>query len=267
MSDPHEHDEWEPDEDIPPAPEDAHDEFFIGWEPELPRRTAGFLFGVVLGVVALTGLSAGLLAFGQGSFARSSFEFGVPRDFTGRLEHVPYPTLVVERPGGQESRWLVTVFGKRGAEPETRALDGHRVEVSGSLIHRGDHTMVEIDPATLRDLGEARAPALPPPGAEVTLRGEIVDSKCWLGVMKPGNLKPHRACAAACIRGGVPPALVVRDRRGPARYLLLVAADGAPLADTLLPFVAEPVAVTGRLQDLGTLTALVVDPAMLRRRE
>jgi len=247
------------------APRSAADEFFIGWEARLPRRTAAFLFVVVLGVVALAGLSAGLLALGQGSFARSDFEFGVPRDFTGRLELVPYPTLVVERPGGAESRWLVTVFGKRGAEPETRALDGHRVEVSGSLIHRGDHTMVEIDPATLRDLGEERAPALPPPGAEVTLRGEIVDSKCWLGVMKPGNLKPHRACAAACIRGGVPPALVVRETGEPPRYLLLVGADGAPLAGALLPFVAEPVEVTGRLQDLGSIEALVIDPASTRR--
>ena len=258
------------DDDVPgerPAGElrGAADEFFIGWEANPPRRTAQFLFAVVLGVVALAGVSAGLLALGQGSFARSDFEFGVPRDVTGRLEHVPYPTLVVERPGGAESRWLVTVFGKRGAEPETRALDGHRVEVTGSLIHRGDHTMVEIDPATLRDLGEARAPALPAPGAPITLRGEIVDSKCWLGVMKPGNLKPHRACAAACIRGGVPPALVVRDGVGPPRYHLLVSADGGPLAEDLLPYVAEPIEVTGRPQDLGTMTALVIDPQAIRR--
>jgi len=245
--------------------DDTSDEFFIGWDAKLPRGTSRFLFGVVLAVVALAGVTAGLLASGQGSFARSNFEFGVPRDFTGRLEHVPYPTLVVERPGGQESRWLVTVFGKRGAEPETGALDGHRVEVTGSLIHRGDHTMVEIDPASLRDLGEDAAFSPPPPGPEVTLRGEIVDTKCWLGVMKPGNLKPHRACAAACIRGGVPPARVVREGTGPPRYLLLVGADGAPLSEALLPFVAEPVEVTGRTRDLGTMTALLVEPAAIQR--
>jgi len=38
-----------------------------------------------------------------------------------------------------------------------------------------------------------------------TLVGEIVDSKCFLGVMNPGQLTTHRACAIRCISGGVRP--------------------------------------------------------------
>jgi hypothetical protein len=44
-----------------------------------------------------------------------------------------------------------------------------------------------------------------------TLIGEIVDSKCYLGVMNPGALIPHRACAIRCISGGIPPVLLVRQ--------------------------------------------------------
>jgi len=40
--------------------------------------------------------------------------------------------------------------------------------------------------------------------------GEIVDSKC-LGVMTPGQLTTHRACAIRCISGGIPPVLHVRQ--------------------------------------------------------
>ena len=60
---------------------------------------------------------------------------------------------------------------------------------------------------------------------EHTLRGEIVDIKCYLGVMKPAHGKPHRSCAARCISGGIPPVLMVKDRDGDTNYLLLVSAE------------------------------------------
>ena len=56
---------------------------------------------------------------------------------------------------------------------------------------------------------------------EVTIIGEIVDSKCYLGVMNPGRTKVHRDCATRCISGGIPPMLVTAD----ATYLL-VGTDG-----------------------------------------
>ena len=38
----------------------------------------------------------------------------------------------------------------------------------------------------------------------VTLKGEIIDPKCYLGAMKPGGGKTHKACAMRCIAGGIP---------------------------------------------------------------
>ena len=76
----------------------------------------------------------------------------------------------------------------------------------------------------------------------VQLTGEIVDSKCYFGVMNPGNGKVHRDCAARCISGGVPPAFLVRDASGHAETLLL-----ANWKRELLNHIAEPVTIRGRL--------------------
>ena len=95
--------------------------------------------------------------------------------------------------------------------------------------------------------------------------GEIIDSKCYFGVMKPGRGKPHRACAARCISGGVPPVLLITDRRGERRYLLLVGANGQALSTELVPLVAEPVEVEGEVVRSGDLWYLRADPAAIRR--
>ncbi|MEM9378588.1 MAG: hypothetical protein AAGB93_01470 [Planctomycetota bacterium] len=248
------------------------DEFYIGWEERTAPALSRFTRAKVLALVALGVVVAALVAATQQPFASSRFEFGVVRSFEGRVEFVPYPTLVVQRPGeargsvAPESRWLLTVFGKFGAEAAFEGMDGHRVRFDGSLIDRDGVTMVEVLPDSVEDGGaEAPTVAFAEPTREVTLRGEIVDSKCYLGVMKPGNLKTHRACAARCISGGVPPVLLVRQGDGAARYVLLVDARGGAVNDRVLDMVAEPVEITGALSDLGGLELLRADPAAYRR--
>ncbi len=98
-----------------------------------------------------------------------------------------------------------------------------------------------------------------------TLVGEIVDSKCFLGVMNPGQLTPHRACAIRCISGGVPPVLLVRQQDGPAIYLLLVSVEGKPVNKQVLDLVAEPVEITGDVERQGELLILRADPTTYRK--
>jgi len=246
-------------------------EFYIGWQSEAPPRLARFVRGRVLGLLVLTATVGAGWTAAQAPFAASRFEFGVVRTFEGRLEHVPYPTLVVERPGAaSESRWLLTVFGKHGADAATRPFDGHRVRCAGSLIHRDGTTMVELLPESIVDLGvvaPGSSPSRPAPllAEDVVLEGEIVDSKCFLGVMKPGNLKPHRACAARCISGGVPPVLLVRDAEGHATYHLLVDETGGAVNHRVLHLVAEPVRIRGRRTTHDGLSILRADPATYER--
>lgn len=96
-----------------------------------------------------------------------------------------------------------------------------------------------------------------------TLRGEIVDTKCYLGAMKPGRGKPHRDCASLCIRGGIPAALLVRTKSGERRLVHLLDLQGQPLGREVLDWVGEPVEATGTLRRRGDrvlLTTFVIGP-------
>lgn len=255
------------------------EEFYIGWEGKAAPGLARFARGRVLAMLVLAAAVAGGVAATQAPFGTSRFEFGIERTFEGRVEASPYPILVVDRPGStaaanskSTSSWLLTVFGKQGANGAVAEFIGHRVRVNGSLIDRDGVTMVEILPDTFEDLGVdpvyvagSMAGSLAGPVTTTTLRGEIVDSKCYLGVMKPGNLKVHRACATRCISGGVPPVLLVRRPDGTARYVLLVDAEGAAVNDRILDLIAEPVEITGSLSTMGDLEVLRADPAGYQR--
>jgi hypothetical protein len=98
-----------------------------------------------------------------------------------------------------------------------------------------------------------------------TLRGEIVDSKCYLGVMNPGEFKTHKACAIRCISGGIPPVLVVRTPGAAPQHYLLVDGDGGAVNRRVLDHVAEPLEITGRVTREGESLVLWADPGAYRR--
>jgi hypothetical protein len=244
-----------------PASVDGNYEFYIGYAPRLPRRIARTVFRTVIGLSALMIAAALVLVFAQQPFARSTFEFQQYRDFTGVVELKPYPTLVVEHPGAQDySRYLLVAPGKHGADAEVRAFTGKQVALRGSLIYRDGHTMIELVPGSLKEQHPAAGQASVTNLGAVTLTGEIVDSKCYLGVMNPGRTKVHRDCAARCISGGIPPALVTTDG-----FYLLVGGDGRPLNEELIPWVAETIEVHGELESSGETLILRMEPASFRR--
>ena len=242
------------------------DEFYIGWQARAPAGLAKRV-GLVAGLLLLAApLIAWLVASSQAPFAASTFEFGTVREFRGILEEHPHPSLRVPRPGSPPgwSRYLLVGPGKHGAGALVEGLDGRPVRLSGTLLNADGRTAIELVPGSARELeGAGAAPARESLG-QVTLRGEIADSKCHLGVMNPGRHKVHRACAINCLRGGIPPVLLVDRRQGApvrmaeAEVLLLVGAEGEPLNEAVLPLVAVPVEVTGELwreDDLFVLRA------------
>jgi hypothetical protein len=101
----------------------------------------------------------------------------------------------------------------------------------------------------------------------VTLRGEIVDSKCHLGVMTPGERRTHRACAQLCIRGGIPPLFWVENERGDVQRLLLVGANGEAVNERVLELVGLPLEIEGVVSQLDDWLVLSADPAGYRRIE
>ncbi len=238
------------------------DEFYVGYLPKSPsalgRRTAAVAAGLLAGAAAI---AAALLA-GQKPFPNATFEFAEYKQFEGILRERPYARLDL-RSGGHA---LIVLPGKHGASEAMAGLDGIPVALEGSRIYRGSDQMIELRPGTLHPSGSLHNAAGPDmPARFATLTGEIVDSKCYLGVMNPGNGKVHRDCAARCISGGVPPAFVVRDADGRTCLLLLAGPDGRPLRREILDFVAEPVRIDGLLVRSTSTLQFRIDPSRIRR--
>jgi hypothetical protein len=222
-------------------------EFYVGYQPRAPQRLSRFLFRIAFGLAMLAPAVALLLVAGQQPFPEARFEFLQYRDYKGRLAADPYPRLLAE--GGP---YLLVAPGKHGASEMVRGFELREVHLSGSLIERGGDRMLEIVPGSLRATGPPGSADPPVDLGDVTLTGEVVDSKCYLGVMNPGAGKVHRDCAVRCISGGIPPALVVRDATGEVRVGLLAGVGAADILD----FVAEPVTIRGRLRRAGATLIL-----------
>lgn len=236
-------------------------EFYVGYLPRAPRgiaarirRTAG---GLLAGVTAM-GLT---LTLAQSSFPPATFEYGQTRTFSGVIHEFPAPSLEMEN--GRTA--LLAAPGKHGASNMVRGLEGRPADLSGSRIQRDGELMIEIAPGSVKAMGPRAALAARwEPAGEVRLRGEIVDSKCYLGVMNPGEGKVHRDCATRCISGGIPPALIVRDASGQRRFLLLSGPGGRAINREILTYVGEPIVLTGRLFRSGDRLRIEADPRDIR---
>ena len=248
------------------------DDFYIGYLPRMPRQVARVVLPVVVALIlAAAGLAYTVPALHRKeAFARSDFRN--IRDYEGLLIATPMPHLVVLRPGiaeGHElSRYFLVGRGKSGAKIDVDALDQSYVRIRGSLVYRDAQTLLSvksaeaIPPPELDRIGQAMSSGRL---GRFTLRGEVVDSKCYLGTMRPGEGKVHRACAVRCISGGIPPMLLVRDTDGTALSFLLVDASGAAVNQRVLDMVAEPVEITGEVERLGDVFVLKADPETYRR--
>ncbi len=182
-----------------------------------------------------------------------------------KREKFPYLTLLIKWPGRDAavpySRYLLSAPGKFGMTALLEGRHGQTVELGGTLIYRDEQAMIEVLPDSLR-FASVRA-ALPADElvGEVKLRGEVVDSKCYLGVMKPGAFKVHKACAIRCLSGGIPALFVVRSADGSADHVLLADPNGRALNRQLLDLVAIPIEVTGTLYRRGSDLILYANAA------
>jgi hypothetical protein len=247
-----------------------NEDFYIGYLPKMPPKAARVVkIFVGLALAAGVGLAA-VLWLGQQPFAKSVFEFGAVRDFEGTIQARPVPFLLVEKPEKNNGlptfeRFPLVSEGKHGFEAQT--LDGQRVKLKGTLIYRNDLRMIEVVAGAVEKIAES--PQLIVEKSEslgqFTLKGEIVDSKCYLGVMNPGASKPHRDCAVACLRGGIPPLFVVRDVAGNVSELWLLADRGESVNKEILDFVAEPVEISGEVSRTGEQLFFKIDPTRIKR--
>ncbi|MCZ7677776.1 MAG: hypothetical protein M5U28_02950 [Sandaracinaceae bacterium] len=251
------------DPNLPPAEDD---EFFVGYFPT-PAPLARFALGVAFVVL----LAGGGVAFAAAYLQRPP---GEAHEREAQLEGlvVAEPYGMVRYLDGERVRHVLLVRGgKRGApRRDVERLADRAATVSGLLLEREGRQLLELhagmreaelDEATVARLRDVPREEL----GEVTIEGEIVDSKCYLGRMRPGGGRTHRACAQLCIAGNIPPLLVARDASGRAAHYLLASTQNRSIATEVLPYVAEPVRVTGRLTRVSDLLVLRVDPSAIER--
>lgn len=112
------------------------------------------------------------------------------------------------------------------------ALTFTGVAITGTLIERGEHAMMAAD-------GIYPDPA---PGR-----------------VRPGHGKTHKACAALCARGGLPLAFAETGRcaEGTAA-LLFLSARGKAFWPQIIPWVADPVIIRGRIVEVAGLRQVPV---------
>jgi hypothetical protein len=248
------------------------DEFFIGYAPPMPPRLGQFVGRVVIGVGCLVVVVAVTLAAGHVRLEGGTFEFGHSKSFSGTIVERPYPGLRLDGVDSNIAPWpLLVAPGKRGADALVSGLEGRHITLTGTRIQRGAHMMIEVEPASLSSNVSAAPSADPTALIEqsdkgiVALTGEVVDSKCFLGVMVPGSGKTHKECASLCLRGGIPPALYVQDRAGHSSLLLLVGPTGEPIGARALQVAGEAISLTGSIQQRGGWLVLRTDPAFWHR--
>jgi hypothetical protein len=223
----------------------TQDDFYIGYSGEMPRAIGRSVRMAVTIVAAVAAVSVVVVVVAPMRLPPSRFEFGVVTERTGILQPTPYPTLDVG-----SGRLLLVGGGKWGADRQLSGIAHGPVTIRGSRIQRGNREMLEVldaRPATSSVKGNAGKRETSTTATLVTLRGEIVDSKCFLGVMNPGEGAVHRDCARRCVSGGIPPMLVVRDGRHREELIVLLAADGGPIGREIVQATGKPVEVSGFL--------------------
>lgn len=235
----------------------SSEEFYIGWQEEMPPQNKGFIKKILIGIFLLIPILAFELVNMQKPFNHHQFEFGTLTELTGIYHNDPVPILEVLNEDSTAYVLLVG-FGKFGAEEiiseikkEHGEFNGKEVTFNGTLIYGDGITLLEltnqkdsfneiIGDVIHSDIGPFREEN------ESTFTGEILDPKCYFGVMKPGEGKIHKSCAIRCISGGIPPVMRVLQEDGISyHYYLVKGENGGAVNKEVLPYVAETISVSG----------------------
>jgi hypothetical protein len=245
-------------------------EFYVGYLPKAPAGISRRVRAVVIALMVIGVAGAIMFASVQSTFAPVMFEYGKQRNFEGIIERKPFPTLLVKRPGSADSgssHYLLVAEGKHGADDEVSAFEGKPVRIKGTLIYRGNQTMIEVAKDSIAVAGSAEAlPATAKALGVFELSGEIVDGKCYLGVMNPGSGKVHRDCAVRCLSGGVPILFATNDFRDEPAVLRLTDSNQKPLPKaTFLDHVGQPVRLKGTIVEDGDTLIFEIEPSSITR--
>jgi hypothetical protein len=224
-----------------------------------------------------------VLALQQRKFSTAVFEYGQLTEVTGIYQSFPVPSLkVITKKDALGNTSFITMplvgYGKSGAEgtmaalekEQSFSLDKKMITLKGTLIYSDGKTLLQVDKnddpllKVSDDVASNHAPLIKELGT-VQLTGEILDPKCYFGVMKPGHGKPHRDCAIRCIAGGMSPVFYVRNEKAEPGYYLLLDENGKKMNKLLKDHIAEPVSLTARAVQYDDWIVLYVKTGTIKR--
>lgn len=246
------------------------DEFYVPYiEGSLGKNTRKAVKRFAWTALFVIVLSALVFGFSQKPFKNSTFELTSATKITGVFHEKPYPMLQVTLADNTYKNILLLGFGKSSANPflekiqeEVPDLNGKTLNIEGNLIYYNGKTLLQItdeEKVTLANRVKAQLPEKELI-SDMILQGEIIDPKCYFGVMKPGKGKIHRSCAVRCISGGIPPVLATTDENNIAEYYLITDKDGNPIHQDILPYVGKPSEIKGSVERMGDWYFLRIDP-------
>lgn len=257
-------------------------EFYIGWMSKAPASFAKHVKKVLLILFPLVLIIGLMLASFQKKFSTGNFEFGKITELKGIYFNSPVPMLRVLNVKDIFGNTFYTSiplvgYGKHGAETAIMELEkekdvsfnGKELTLKGTLIYTDGKILLQVnkDDYPVVNIGKEVAAELPKQNefGIQKIKGEIIDPKCYFGVMKPGEGKVHRDCAIRCILGGIPPVLKAMNEKGEKNYYLLVGPNGEKMNETVQDYVAEPVEIEARSVQLDDWVILYVKDKNIKR--
>ena len=239
--------------------------FFVGYLSTPPALRKFYIPLVILLMVACAFFGYSL-ANSQKTTGPAQWLTANPQTIQGLIKLQPYPVLHrfnPEAPDEVESILLVAQ-GKHSAGKFVTDLDGEMVDVTGFPIYRGGWSMLELrskdDVQLVKTASQAqghwdrlRSKTQVTSLGEIDFSGEVADSKCFLGVMKPGEGVVHRACAEVCLIGGLPAMLLVEGDDQQRYGYMLTTDEGESASHIVAMHAGDVMQVSGELMQKGSL--------------
>ena len=89
----------------------------------------------------------------------------------------------------------------------------------------------------------------------LTIIGEVVDTRCYIGDDQDQKGAKHKACAEMCAKGGA--ALAILQEKTSTLYLIMPKEDGGNPNTEFIPFLAKSVLVSGKVFEVGGMKAII----------
>jgi hypothetical protein len=252
------------------------EEFYVGYFPEAPAGISSVIRKVIVATGIAVMIVAVSLTISQRPFSTAEFDYGVPTSVSGFLFTSPVPHVRVPMGKNQNGTEvyktiLLVGAGKYGVSElideirETQQnIEGKFSTLTGFLIYGDGKAVLQInDIKDVKIMEEKFQPAdvtKTSKGKMAIVSGEIVDPKCYFGVMKPGEGKPHRSCAIRCISGGIPPVFHSTDNT----YFLLVDENFSSLNTVVLPLVGDHLRLDGEVVQFDDWKILKIQSGELK---